>query len=83
MVWANRNSLRLTLRKIQLCIYCYRTQENIYLKAAVNYLEHLRRVGFSVNESGGCVILLWMEKAPPIVTSPSLDSTGNSGLPCI
>jgi len=29
------------------------------------------------------VILLWMEKAPPIITSPSLDSRGNSGLSSI
>lgn len=37
----------------------------------------------SVNESRGSEILVWMEKAPPIVTSPSLDSIGNSGLPSI
>lgn len=40
-------------------------------------------MGLSLNESEGLVILLWMEKAPPIMISPPLDSRGNSGLPSI
>ena len=47
------------------------------------YLEHMRGSGVSVKESGGSEIWLWMEKAPPIVISPSLDNRGNSGLPSI
>lgn len=48
-----------------------------------NYPVHASSVGLSVKESEGCVILLWIEKTPPIVTSPSWDRRGNSGRPCI
>lgn len=36
-----------------------------------------------MKDSGGFEIWLWMEKAPPIVISPSLDNRGKSGLPSI
>lgn len=36
-----------------------------------------------MKESDGFEIWLWMEKAAPIVMSPSLDNNGNSGLPII
>lgn len=36
-----------------------------------------------MKESEGFEIWLWMEKAPPMVMSPSLDNSGNSGLPII
>lgn len=36
-----------------------------------------------MKEIEGLESSLWMEKAPPIVMSPSFDNSGNSGLPII
>lgn len=52
-------------------------------KKETTNLEHMRGSGVSVKESGGFEIWLWMENAPPIVMSPSVDNRGNSGLPSI
>lgn len=36
-----------------------------------------------MKESAGFDTWLWIEKAPPMMISPSLDNSGNSGLPII
>lgn len=47
------------------------------------YLEHWRCSGVSLKESSRFDIWLWIENAPPIMMSPSLDNSGDSGLPII
>lgn len=47
------------------------------------YLEHWRCSGGSLKECSRFDIWLWIENAPPIMMSPSLDKSGDSGLPII